>query len=139
MNKKIIVIVILILSKTLIYSQPREPQNFDNATQFDSSEGVLTEGNNDSSFKVNYDYDTDIPPIAGNQNKKENKSKKKKSFGFSFSKGRNSHFGHTARRFENGIKEFLNGKTEGSYLVPQKVRFPKPGKSIIILGKLKRS
>ena len=60
-------------------------------------------------------------------------------FGFSFSKGRNSHFGHTARRFENGIKEFLNGKTEGSYLVPQKVRFPKPGKSIIILGKLKRS
>ena len=35
-------------------------------------------------------------------------------FGFSFSKGRNAHFGHTARRFENGIQKFLNCKKAGN-------------------------
>ena len=60
-------------------------------------------------------------------------------FGFSFSKGRNSHFGHTARRFENGVQKFLNSKSGGAYLEPVEVYFPKPGRKIVILGKLKKS
>ena len=60
-------------------------------------------------------------------------------YGFSFSKGRNSHFGHTARRFQEGIKKYLNQKTDGSDLLPTEVYFPKPGRKISILGKLKRS
>ena len=60
-------------------------------------------------------------------------------YGFSFSKGRNSHFGHTARRFQEGIKKYLIKKTDGSDLLPTEVYFPKPGRKISILGKLKRS
>ena len=60
-------------------------------------------------------------------------------YGFSFSRGRNAHFGHTTRRFEEGVKKYLNGKAEGSHLVPVEVYFPKPGRKLIILGKLKRS
>ena len=60
-------------------------------------------------------------------------------YGFSFSKGRNSHFGHTARRFQEGVKKYLNQKIDGPDLAPTEVYFPKPGRKIIILGKLKRS
>ena len=60
-------------------------------------------------------------------------------YGFSFSKGRNSHFGHTARRFQEGIKKYLNQKIDGSDLAPYGSIFSKTRTKISILGKLKRS
>lgn len=59
-----------------------------------------------------------------------------KAYGFSFSKGRNAHFPDTGRRFHDGVKRYLNGKSDGGeHLPPSEVTFPGHG-SIVILGRL---
>ena len=58
-----------------------------------------------------------------------------KPFGFSFSRGRNAHFPDTGRRFSEGVKRYMSGKSDEEYLQPAEVAFPSFGK-IVILGKL---
>ena len=59
-----------------------------------------------------------------------------KPFGFSFSRGRNAHFPDTGRRFSEGVKRYMSGKSDGEFLPPAEVAFASFGK-IVILGKLK--
>mmetsp|Transcript_50997 Transcript_50997/g.69460 ORF Transcript_50997/g.69460 Transcript_50997/m.69460 type:complete len:147 (-) Transcript_50997:468-908(-) len=64
-----------------------------------------------------------------------------KPFGFSFSRGRNAHFPHTGKAFQDGIACFLSGQgegQEGSFLQPTAVSFAPYGK-LIILGQLTQS
>ena len=70
-------------------------------------------------------------------------------FGFSFTRGRNSHFPDTGRRFQDGVARFLSGgsvtgsagSVTGSagagelHLPPVDVQFPSHGK-IVIIGRL---
>jgi hypothetical protein len=61
-------------------------------------------------------------------------------FGFSFTRGSNSHFPATGRRFRDGVERFLGGGGGGGggpdgCLPSENVEFPSYGK-IVILGRL---
>lgn len=58
-------------------------------------------------------------------------------YSFSFSKGKNAHFPDTGKKFQRGIKTYLEGEAESDgFLKPANVHFPGFGK-IVILGKLR--
>ena len=56
-------------------------------------------------------------------------------FSFSFSRGRNAHFPETGKKFQDGVKQFLNGSGGKQVLLPVDVTFAQYGK-ITILGRL---